>query len=180
MNKRFRNNFFWNAYFDYQWRNEGRTPGQSTSPLTTDPVGVGWTYQYGFIPLIQSVSNWQFKGAGRYVMPYDIGVAGTLRLVSGFPWAPLLSVGIGNVGTQTIFLDNLGNRTSDNVSIVDLRVDKGFQLGDSAEIEFMFDLFNALNNASETNFIMRAGSRYRTTIEWIQGRTVGLSARLTF
>ena len=180
VNKRFRNNFFWNAYFDYQWRNEGRTPGQSTSPLTTDPVGVGWTYQYGFIPLIQSVSNWQFKGAGRYVMPYDIGVAGTLRLVSGFPWAPLLSVGIGNVGTQTIFLDDLGNRTSDNVSIVDLRVDKGFQLGDSAEIEFMFDLFNALNNASETNFIMRAGSQYRTTIEWIQGRTVGLSARLTF
>ena len=180
VNKRFRNNFFWNAYFDYQWRNEGRTPGQSTSPLTTDPVGVGWTYQYGFIPLIQSVSNWQFKGAGRYVMPYDVGVAGTLRLVSGFPWAPLLSVGIGNVGTQTIFLDNLGNRTSDNVSIVDLRVDKGFQLGDSAEIEFMFDIFNALNNASETNFIMRAGSRYRTTIEWIQGRTVGLSARLTF
>ncbi|MDE0395480.1 MAG: hypothetical protein OYK82_11945, partial [Gammaproteobacteria bacterium] len=180
VNKRFRNNFFWNAYFDYQWRNEGRTPGQSTSPLTTDPVGVGWTYQYGFIPLIQSVSNWQFKGAGRYVMPYDIGVAGTLRLVSGFPWAPLLSVGIGNVGTQTIFLDDLGNRTSDNVSIVDLRVDKGFQLGDSAEIEFMFDIFNALNNASETNFIMRAGSRYRNTIEWIQGRTVGLSARLTF
>ena len=180
VNKRFRNNFFWNAYFDYQWRNEGRTPGQSTSPLTTDPVGVGWTYQYGFIPLIQSVSNWQFKGAGRYVMPYDIGVAGTLRLVSGFPWSPLLSVGIGNVGTQTIFLDNLNNRTSDNVSIVDLRVDKGFQLGDSAEIEFMFDLFNALNNASETNFIMSAGSRYRTTIEWIQGRTVGLSARLTF
>ncbi|MCY3744776.1 MAG: TonB-dependent receptor [Acidobacteria bacterium] len=180
VNKRFRNNFFWNAYFDYQWRNEGRTPGQSTSPLTTDPVGVGWTYQYGFIPLIQSVSNWQFKGAGRYVMPYDVGVAGTLRLVSGFPWAPLLSVGIGNVGTQTIFLDNLGNRTSDNVSIVDLRVDKGFQLGDSAEIEFMFDIFNALNNASETNFIMRAGSRYRNTIEWIQGRTVGLSARLTF
>ncbi|MDE2882340.1 MAG: hypothetical protein OXP70_10825, partial [Acidobacteriota bacterium] len=180
VNKRFRNNFFWNAYFDYQWRNEGRTPGQSTSPLTTDPVGVGWTYQYGFIPLIQSVSNWQFKGAGRYVMPYDVGVAGTLRLVSGFPWAPLLSVGIGNVGTQTIFLDDLGNRTSDNVSIVDLRVDKGFGLGDSAEIEFMFDIFNALNNASETNFIMRAGSRYRNTIEWIQGRTVGLSARLTF
>ena len=44
----------------------------------------------------------------------------------------------------------------------------------------MFDLFNALNNASETNFIMRAGGAYRETIEWIQGRTVGLSARLTF
>ena len=180
VNRRFRNNFFWNAYFDYQWRNEGRTPGQSTSPLTTDPVGVGWTYQYGFIPLIQTVTNWQFKGAARYVMPYDVGVAGTLRYVSGFPWAPLLSVGVGNVGTQTIFLDNLNNRRSDTVSIVDFRVDKAVALGDSAEIQFMLDIFNALNNASETNFIMRSGSQYRTTIEWIQGRTIGLSARLTF
>ena len=87
VNRRFRNNFFWNAYFDYQLRNEGRTPGQSTSPLVSDPVGVGQTYQYGFIPLIQNVTNWQFKGAARYVMNYDIGVAGTLRYVSGFPWA---------------------------------------------------------------------------------------------
>ena len=59
-------------------------------------------------------------------------------------------------------------------------MDKAVNLGDSAEIQFMLDIFNALNNASETNFIMRAGSRYRDTIEWIQGRTIGLSARLTF
>ena len=180
VNRRFRNNFFWNAYFDYQLRHEGRTPGQSTSPLTTDPVGVGTTYQYGFIPLLQDVSNWQFKGAARYVMAYDVGFAGTLRYVSGFPWAPLLSVGIGNVGTQTIFLDHLDNRRSDTVSIVDFRVDKAVQVGNFGELQVMVDVFNALNNASETNFIMRAGSQYRTTIEWIQGRTIGLSARLTF
>ncbi len=180
VNRRFRNNFFWNAYFDYQWRHEGRTPGQTQSPLTTDPVGVGWTYQYGFIPLLQTVTNWQFKAAARYVMPYDVGVAGTLRHVSGFPWAPLLRLNIGNVGTQTIFLDNLDNRRSDTVSILDFRVDKAVALGDTAEIQFMVDIFNALNNASETNFRMFAGGSYRETIEWIQGRTIGLSARLTF
>ena len=180
VNRRFRNNFFWNAYFDYQLRHEGRTPGQSTSPLTTDPVGVGWTYQYGFIPLIQDVTNWQFKGAARYVLSYDVGLAGTLRYVSGFPWAPLLTVGVGNVGNQTIFLDNLDNRRSDTVAILDFRVDKAFQMGEFGELQVMVDFFNALNNASETNFVMRSGSRYRTPIEWIQGRTIGLSARLTF
>ena len=180
VNRRFRNNFFWNAYFDYQWRHEGRTPGQSTSPLTTDPIGVGWTYPYGSIPLIQDVTNWQFKAAGRYVMRYDIGTAATLRYVSGFPWAPLLSVGVPNVGTQTIFLDNLNNRRSDNVAILDFRVDKDVPLGDTASIQFIFDLYNALNGAAETNFTMRAGSNFRNTIEWIQGRTIGLSARLTF
>ncbi len=181
VNKRFRNNFFWNAYFDYQWRHEGRDPSdKSNSPLTTDPIGVDWNYQYGFIPLIQDVTNWQFKAAGRYVMPYEVGVAGTVRLVSGFPWAPRLAAGIGNVGTQNIFLDNLNNRRSDNVSIVDFRVDKSLALGDFASLEVMVDVFNALNNASETNFIIDAGSRYRNTIEWIQGRTIGISARLSF
>ena len=180
VNRRFRNNFFWNAYFDFQLRHEGRTPGQSTSPLTTDPVGVGTTYKYGSIPLVQDVTNWQFKGAGRYVMPHDIGAAGTLRYVSGFPWAPLLSIGVPNVGTQTIFLDNMSNRRSETVMILDFRLDKEFPIGDQANIQLIFDLFNALNNATETNFNMRAGGSYRETIEWIQGRTIGFSARLTF
>ncbi len=180
VNRRFRNNFFWNAYLDYQWRHEGRTPGQSTSPLTTDPVGVGTTYQYGFIPLLQDVTNWQFKSAGRYLLPYDIGTAATFRFVSGFPWAPLLSIGVPNVGTQTIFLDDLNNRRSDTVAILDFRVDRELALGDTANIQLIVDLFNALNNATETNFIMRAGDRFRDTIEWIQGRTIGFSARLTF
>lgn len=180
VNRRFRNNFFWNGYFDYQWRHEGRTPGQSTSPLHTDPIGVGWTYQYGFVPLIQDVTNWQFKSAARYVFPYDIGAAATYRLVSGFPWAPLLSIGVGNVGDQTIFLDNLNERRSDTVQILDFRLDKSFSLGGRADIQVMVDVFNALNNTSETNFVMNAGSNFRKPIEWIQGRTIGLSARLTF
>jgi len=181
LNKRFRNNFFWNAYFDYQWRHEGRDPSdKSNSPLTTDPIGVDWNYAYGFIPLIQDLTNWQFKAAGRYVMPYDIGVAGTYRFVSGFPWAPRLSASIGNVGTQNIFLDNLDNRRSDNVQILDFRVDKSFAVGDFGNLEVMVDIFNAFNNVAETNFFIDVGSRYRDTIEWIQGRTIGLSARLSF
>ena len=180
VNRRFRNNFFWNAYFDYQWRHEGRTTGQWTSPLGTDPLGVGWAINYGSIPLIQDITNWQLKSAGRYVMPYNIGTAATLRLVSGFNWAPLVRVNVGNVGNQTVYLDNISANRSDTVAILDFRVDKGVQLGDSAEIEFMLDLFNALNGAAETNFIMRAGGNFRETIEWIQGRTIGLSARLTF
>lgn len=181
VNRRFRNNFFWNAYFDYQWRHEGRRADSiSTSPLTTDPITVGYTPQYGFIPLLQDTNNWQFKSAARYVMPYDIGTAATLRVVSGFPWAPRLAIDVGNVGTKRIFLDDLNSRRSDTVSILDFRVDKSFDLGARANIIFIVDIFNALNNASETNFNMNAGSAFEEPIEWIQGRTIGLSARLTF
>ena len=181
VNRRFRNNFFWNAYVDYQWRHEARRPDSiSTSPLTTDPIAVGYTPQFGFIPLLQDTNNWQFKSAGRYVMPYDIGTAATLRVVSGFPWAPRLSIDVGNVGTKRIFLDDLNSRRSNTVSILDLRVDKSFDLGARANIILIVDFFNALNNASETNFNMNAGSAFEEPIEWIQGRTIGLSARLTF
>ncbi len=183
VNRRFRGNFFWNAYFDYQWRHEGRDPSdKSNSPLTTDPIGVDWNYEYGFIPLIQDVTNWQLKASGRYVVPapWEVGLAGTARVVSGFPWAPRLSADIGNVGSQNIFLDNLNNRRSDNVTIVDFRVDKSLPVGDFGTLELMVDVFNVLNNAAETNFIIDVGSKYRNTIEWIQGRTIGLSARLSF
>ena len=180
VNRRFRNNFFWNAYFDYQWRHEGRPPGQTTSPLSTDPTGVGWGIVYGSTPLIQNLTNWQLKTAGRYVMAYDIGTAATLRYVSGFNWAPWVRVPVGNVGSQNVYLGNIDSNRSDTVAILDFRIDKGVQLGDSAEIEFMLDLFNALNGAAETNFVLSAGSNYLKTIEWIQGRTIGLSARLTF
>ena len=180
VNRRFRDGFFWNAYFDYQWRHEGRIPGQSTSPLTTDPVNVGWAPQYGFISHLQDLTNWQFKSAARYIAPYDVGLAGTLRYVSGFPWAPLMRVGIGNVSSQTIFLDDMDNRRSDNVVIFDFRVDKSVAIGDNVNIELIADFFNILNNAAETNFVMSGGSNYRKPIEWIQGRTIGLSARLTF
>ena len=32
VNRRFRNNFFWNAYFDYQWRHEGPDTGPEFEP----------------------------------------------------------------------------------------------------------------------------------------------------
>lgn len=179
VNRRFRSNFFWNAYFDYQWRHEGRTTGASTSPLTTDPTGVAFQTRYNDIPLIQDLTNWQFKMAGRYVFPYEIGVATTVRALSGYQWAPQAVVDIGNVGTKVMYLTNFDNR-SENVSIIDFRVDKSFSIGDRASVQVILDVFNALNNNAESNFRLRVGSRYRQLIEWIQGRTIGISARLTF
>jgi len=42
LNRRFTNNFFVQGSFDYQWRDEFRAAtGESTSPLTADPIDVG-------------------------------------------------------------------------------------------------------------------------------------------
>ena len=68
LNKRFRNNFFYNVYFDYQWRSEPRSPGTSSTswaalnPLSSDPTAQGWFINYDQdIPTVQDTSTYQFK-----------------------------------------------------------------------------------------------------------------------
>ena len=187
LNKRFRNNFFYNAYFDYQWRSEPRSPGTSSTswaalnPLSSDPTAQGWFINYDQdIPTVQDTSTYQFKTSARYVLPYDVGVAGTFRYISGFNFAPThrLSVYDGDLKPY-VWVGMMSENRSDNVTIIDFRVDKAFALGERTQVSVLFDLFNALNANTVTNFQM-LDTAYLRVVDYLKGRTVGLSARLSF
>ena len=187
LNKRFRNNFFYNIYFDYQWRSEPRSPGTSSTswaalnPLSSDPTAQGWFINYDQdIPTIQDTSTYQFKTSARYVFPYEVGMAGTFRYVSGFNFAPThrLSVYGGSLKPY-VWLGYMNENRSDNVTIIDFRVDKAFALGERMNVQLLLDLFNALNANTVTNFQM-LDTAYRNVVDYLKGRTIGLSARLTF
>ena len=187
LNKRFRNNFFYNIYFDYQWRSEPRSPGTSstswaaTNPLSSDPTAQGWFINYDQdIPTVQDTSTYQFKTSARYVLPYDVGLAGTYRLISGFNFAPThrLSLYDGDLKPY-VWLAPMSENRSDNVGILDFRVDKSFALGNRVRIQAILDLFNALNANTVTNFKL-LDTTYQSVVDYLKGRTIGLSARLTF
>lgn len=187
LNKRFRNNFFYNIYFDYQWRSEPRSPGTSSTswaarnPLSSDPTAQGWFINYDQdIPTVQDTSTYQFKTSARYVLPYDIGLAGTYRLISGFNFAPThrLSLYDGDLKPY-VWLAPMNENRSDNVGILDFRVDKSFALGNRVRIQAILDLFNALNANTVTNFKL-LDTTYQSVVDYLKGRTIGLSARLTF
>lgn len=187
LNRRFRNNLFYNIYFDYQWRSEPRSPGTSATswasatPLSSDPTAQGWFYNYDQdIPTIQDTSTFQLKTSARYVLPYEIGLAGTYRFISGFNYAPVhrLSVYDGKLKPYT-WLAFMSENRSDNVTVVDFRVDKTFALGDRLNFQFILDLFNALNANTITNFQL-LDTAYLNVVDYLKGRTIGLSARLTF
>jgi hypothetical protein len=131
--RRFRGNFFLNANLDYQWRKEMRIPEfETTSPLAADPITTWYYPEYNRnISLSQSSKNWNFNLAARYVLPYDVGIAGTWRHQSGFPWAPIHVLALPNVGTVNVFLEDIENNRSENVNIVDFRLDKAFSMGRS-------------------------------------------------
>ena len=189
LNKRFRNNFFYNIYFDYQWRSEPRSPGTSatswdaSSPLSSDPTAQGWYLNYDQdIPTVQDTSTYQLKGSARYVLPHDVGLAGTYRYVSGWNYSPIHrnSVYDGRV-TVYSWLGLMSENRSDNVTVIDFRMDKTFALGESTGLQMMFDLFNALNANTVVNFqLIDSVDPYQRIVEYLKGRTIGLSARLTF
>ena len=187
LNKRFRNNFFYNVYFDYQWRTEPRSPGTSSTswaarnPLSADPTAQGWFINHDSdIPTVQETSTFQFKTSARYVLPLEIGLAGTYRLISGFNFAPThqLSLYDGKLKPY-VWLASMNEDRSDNVGILDFRVDKSFDLGESVRVQAIFDLFNALNSNTVTNFKL-LDTAYGSVVDYLKGRTIGLSARLTF
>jgi hypothetical protein len=82
---------FFQASADYQWRDELRTadltsPASSTSPLSTDPIGV--FPQISVNPSAgnrQQTTMYHAQLAGRYTLPYEIGIGVNYRFQSGFP-----------------------------------------------------------------------------------------------
>jgi hypothetical protein len=181
-NRRFSQSFFMNANFDYQWRHELRSAAfVSTSPLVADPIQYVWSPEYNReVNAVQDSTYYGFKVGTRYEMGNGLGLAGTFRWQSGFPWAPIANLDLPEVGNVDVFLENIENNRSEDVAILDFRVDKAFRFGGKYMATVMADVYNVLNTNAETNFILNTGSDYRNIIEWIGGRTLKIGLRFQF
>ena len=83
-------------------------------------------------------------------------------------------------GTQAVFLEDVDNNRSDSVTILDLRLEKIFQIADRAKLTLMFDLYNSLNGNPVSNFQMRTGSAYQSIIAVLDPRTFKIGVRFQF
>ena len=179
-NKRFRGGLFIQSSFDYQWRDELRANTASTSPLNSDPMGVGYFQNaYPAVSNRQESTNWQGRLIGRYVFPYTIGFAVNLRTQSGYGYSRLISTPLPNAGTVTFLADNIKNSRSDTTALLDLRLDKAFKF-DRYKVTLMADLFNTLNSNAVTNFFLANGTNYNRIIATLDPRTAMLGARFEF
>ena len=170
VNRRFTSGFLLQASFDYQWRDEFRAAeGESRSPLFADPLVVGsgghgriWQNHGLDVDARQATTNWGARLLARYTLPYDVGVSANVRYQSGWPFALIQRVDIPGTGTnQPIFLTDLSENRSENVTMVDLRLDKAFNVGARSRITLMLDLYNLFNSNTVTNFSLRTGDNER-------------------
>jgi hypothetical protein len=189
-NKRWPGGFFVQSSFDYQWRDELRggiaSSGASTirietSPLNTDPLGVGFFQNVRpEVSNRQKTHNWSARLAGRYVFKYDIGLGVNYRVQSGYGFTRVFSTSLPNAGTVQFFADDLDNQYSDKVPILDLRLDKTIMFAGRFRTALILDGYNVLNNNAVSNFNITNGTQYNRIIATLDPRTVQIGFRFEF
>ncbi len=170
VNRRFKGGFLLQAGFDYQWRDEFRAAaGEDRSPLFADPLVVGsgghgriWQNHGLEVDARQATTNWGGRLLARYTLPHELGLSANLRHQSGWPYALIQRVDIPGTGTnQPIFLSDLSENRSENVTIMDFRLDKAFSVGADRRLTLLLDVYNLFNANAVTNFSLRTGDRER-------------------
>ncbi len=180
--RRFSQDFFVQTSFDYQWRDERRrASGASTSPLVADPLSVFfWQNHNPSVDNIQPNQNWNFRLLGRYNLPAEVAVSANLRVQSGWPFAPIYTVNVPGSGNVLVFLEDVDNNYSENVTLVDVRAEKVFNFGGRYKLTGMIDFYNLFNSNAETNFILGTGTRFNNIIAALDPRAVKIGVRFQF
>ena len=95
------------------------------------------------------------------------------RIISDGTTTPVL-----NATPAPFFVEDLDNNRSDNVHLLNFRVDKAFQVG-KIKITGMFDLYNVLNTNPVTNFNLYSGG-FGDIIAVLDPRVAQLGFRVEF
>ncbi len=93
---------------------------------------------------------WNYKVVGRYVMPFDIGFSGSWKVQSGFNYARTISVAMPVEGNRTVRVEPIDANRYPSVAILDLRLDKAFDMGRFGRISPTLDVFNVTNSGVPT------------------------------
>jgi hypothetical protein len=115
-------------------------------------------------------TRWDFKLSGTFEAPFGIRVSPLLRHQAGANFARTINVGsgsataVGAIFQGTIQAEPFNARRHDNITVFDIRADKGFTLARSLRLRAFFDLFNITNsNAVETRTVQTGSSFLRPT-----------------
>ena len=187
-NKHLRTNFFVQASADYQWRDDFRSAlanplDRSTSPLSADPIGINFQLTPNpAVPNRQKTSTYHVQFLGRYTLPYEVGFSANYRYQSGFPYSRVVPdcscLNLSNFGAD-FFVEPLSNNRSDNVGLLNFRLDKGVKIGRS-KISAMLDIYNVTNADPVTNFNLNTGPAFKRVIAVLDPRVFQMGFRLEF
>jgi outer membrane receptor protein involved in Fe transport len=98
--------------------------------------------------LLNGDRKYIFKLQGTYRLPWDLALSGNYSVMSGRPFARQIAV-LLDQGIRTIFAEERdGSRRTDTVNLLDMRLEKAFQINNSFAVAVTADLFNVFNNSA--------------------------------
>jgi hypothetical protein len=163
------------AGFTHTWNRDqaadygGQSVRQNAYPLTpNDLIHTSGNGQYRF-------TTWTAKLFGTFEAPKQVRVAPFLRHQSGQPFGRTVLAAL-NYGTVRILTEPLGSRRTDNITILDVRVEKGFRVGLGRRAAVFLDVFNLFNTNAEQNISWASGS-FRQPLSIVAPRIARLGAK---
>lgn len=105
-------------------------------------------------------TTWQAKLHGTWETPWwNLRMTPILRHQAGQPYGRIFQYRF-NYGTQRVLAEPLGTRRQDNITLLDLRVEKLVRLPRGTALSAFVDLFNITNGNAEQNITWSSGTSF--------------------
>ena len=182
LNKRMSHNYSVGAGYGYTWRHD---------------------FPYGYPNTPNGPGDFDFSSAGfkanaQYTAPFGILLSAVYRYQLGENYARRVSVSApascacaftaaagsngsntnGSLSATDIFATPYNAYRQDNISVVDLRVEKTVKLGDTAKVRLFLDGFNLANAYAAETISTRAGANFQQPTAILGPRTGRVGFRL--
>jgi hypothetical protein len=106
---------------------------------------------------------WNMKINGSFDAAYGIRITPALRYQQGQPFGRTFLAGTANginYGSQRMLAEPIDSQRQDNIAILDIRVEKFFDLGASRRFGAFFDVYNLTNSEAAQNITWSSGGAY--------------------
>jgi hypothetical protein len=148
------------AGFAHTWSRDhaggyfGQAVRENTYPSTpNDLINAGKDGRYEF-------RIWSARIHGTYAGPWDVRITPFVRHQSGQPFGRTFSTALNYSNNVRILAEPIGTRRMDHITLLDVRVEKGFQFGGHRRLAGFVDVFNLLNANPEQNTSWSSGASF--------------------
>ena len=166
------------ADFAHTWNRDqangylGQSVRNNVYPLTpNDLINAGKDGWYEF-------RIWSAKIHGTYAGPWDVRITPFLRHQSGQPFGRTFSTALQYANNVRILAEPIGTHRMNNVTLLDVRVEKGFKLGGHRRLAGFVDVFNVLNANPEQNTSWSSGRFFLRPLSIVPPRFARLGVKL--
>src|SRR6266850_1999251 len=127
--------------------------------------------------------EWEFRAAASYLFRYGILTSANFDHRSGEYWERSVQFrgpAGSRIPTQVLRVEARGSRQADGLDMLDLRVEKRFELGGGKRLSLTLNLYNTLNSNSPLGIQGRSGPQFGFVTSIPPGRLVEGSFRFGF